>query len=217
MSSLASSDPGQRVQRSSFDIGSLVSTALISNQTQAPWLTVYNVGSGSLVIGAAAQVVGALKQRSFYVADDDPIQVLFAWAQRNASIVTQPGQKTRSIPYALSDAPLAALEEEDIYSTPSLLVCGDTPGNSTTVITPGAGECFTHIDAAIVNAQAAGDQQDIITASYGQGLAAIILQPPKGASRQVVRIDGPVAVNVVLGSPTARCDWQVYGVANVVR
>lgn len=198
-------------------MGTLAPTALIPNQTAQPWLTVWNTGSGEIAIAAREQLVGALKVRSFYVADDDPIQAIFTWGQKVVGITNQPGQKVRSIPYALSDEPLASLEEVDLYSSPALLVAGTTPGNSVSTITPNAGEAFTHVDLAWTGAQVDGAQEEVCSASYGQGLNAVVCYPPLGTSRQVVRIDGPVTLQISNGSVASHCDWQVFGVANVVR
>lgn len=205
-----------QVVRDSFDMGTAAQTALIANQTGKPWLTVWNVGSGEIAIGAATQLVGALKSRSFYVADDDPIQALFTWGQFRA-IGTQPGQKVRKIPYALADFPLAGVDEADLYSTPATLVFGSTPGNSITTITPNPGEVFTHLDVAYSQAQSAGVQQETVSANYGTAISTFLLIPPTGASRQVLRVDGPVSLAINNGSLLASCDWQVFGVANVVR
>lgn len=206
-----------RTIRSTFDIGSDAPSFLLPNPNGQDWLTVWNSGSGGLAIASSAQIVGALRARSFYVRDDDPVQVQFVWGQRLTSFATQPGQKVRTIPYAISDVPLAGVDEADLYSTPALLVSGSTPTSSTSLITPNAGEVYTHIDLAFVNAQSSGPEQEALSASYGKGSNAVLLYPPTGNSRQVVRVDGPVSLTVLCGSTTARCDWNVFGVANVVR
>lgn len=205
------------VVRSTFDMGTAQPTFLISNGTQKSWLTVWNTGSGPIAIASPQQIVGALRSRSFYVVDDDPILAQFTWGQRNPTIANQPGQAVRKIAYALADFPLADLNDAEIYSSPSLLVAGTTLGNQQTTITPNAGEVYTHIDLAFTNAQAAGAQQELVDANYGQGLTTQALFPPTGSSRQMLEVYGPASIVVACGSPTAQCDWQVFGVANVVR
>lgn len=205
------------IARDTFTIGSSTPQTQVPNQLGLPWLTIWNTGSGSIAVGAPYQVVGALRRRSFYVEQDDPITLYFYWGQRNTQIATQPGQKDRVISYALSDEPLAGLEEEPIYATPNLLVAGTLLGNTAQTITPNAGEVYTHLDLAWANAQGDGDQFEVAQAAYGKGLNETLLFPPKGTSRQIIELYGPTFVALSSTTLTARCDWQIFGVANVVR
>lgn len=220
------------IVRSSVALGGLTGFQRIPNPGPAAWLTVWNTQSSWIRVGVDGELVGPLRKQSFYVGDEDPIELAFVGTGQTLPANTpvlgaEPvTYDDRPITYGQSDEPLYP-DPQPIYPNPVLLQNGVARANSNVVITPYPGEVFTHLETAWQNANL-GPPGDEGTESVSVDMSSLgsapsnvpqgIIVPPVGNSRQVNEIYGPFLVRIHLNSPTlARCDWQLFGAGNVRR